>query len=76
MHPEEENAGYGAENFEAMNDRVEFMDMLYLADGRDNLHHPSRGLYTNLFKNYLASLPSLKATKEETDVYQGVLHDA
>mgnify|MGYP003109863125 CR=1 FL=1 len=75
MHPLE-NPGYGAENVEEMQARVEWIEMLYFADGRDNLNHPLRGKYTKLHQNYLAALPSLKGSREDSNADEGLLLDA
>ena len=49
-------AAYGAEDTEAMNNRQVWLDYLYALDGRDQLDHPKRGLYTGLAMAY-AVLP-------------------
>ena len=38
----------GAEDIEAMNNRQEWIDELYLFDKRDDPYHPMHGLYTCL----------------------------
>jgi hypothetical protein len=47
----------GAEDLEAMNNRVVWMDMLYKLEGRDNPDHPRRGLYTGLHKKHFSTFP-------------------
>jgi hypothetical protein len=42
----------GAEDTEAMNNRVNWLDELYLRDGRDNKDHPQHGTYTGLHMKY------------------------
>ena len=42
----------GAEDAEAMTNRVLWLDALYLHDGRDKRNHPNHGLYTGLWKQY------------------------
>ena len=47
----------GAEDIEAMNNRIAWMDMLYKLEGRDNPDHPKRGLYTGLHKVHFSTFP-------------------
>ena len=75
MHPLE-NPGYGAENVEEMSARIDWIEMLYFAAGRDNLNPPLHGLYTKLHTNYLAALPSLKGASEKAHADEGLLLDA
>ena len=42
----------GAEDTEAMNNRVNWLDELYLRDGRDSKDHPQHGTYTGLHMKY------------------------
>jgi len=42
----------GAEDVEAMNNRIKWLDCLYLHDGRDKKDHPSHGVYTGLAAKY------------------------
>lgn len=42
----------GAEDIEAMSNRVKWLNELYIFDGRDIPDHPMRGLYTGLAKKY------------------------
>ena len=43
----------GAEDIEAMSNRVKWMQELYQYDGRDKPSHPMHGLYTGLYQKYL-----------------------
>ena len=47
----------GAEDLEAMNNRVVWMDMLYKLEGRDKADHPKRGLYTGLHRKHISTFP-------------------
>ena len=47
----------GAEDLVAMNNRNEWMTMLYMLEGRDNPDHPQRGLYTGLHKKHYSTFP-------------------
>ena len=47
----------GAEDIEAMNNRVVWMDMLYKLEKRDDPAHPQHGLYTSLNKKHLSIFP-------------------
>ena len=51
------SASYGATDIEAQNNRVKWVEMLYLHEGRDKPDHPQRGLYTGLFKKHHLWLP-------------------
>jgi len=42
----------GAEDVEAMSNRVKWLNELYIYDGRDIPGHPLRGLYTGLAQRY------------------------
>jgi hypothetical protein len=42
----------GAEDIEAMSNRVKWLTELYLYDGRDKRDHEMHGLYTGLAKKY------------------------
>lgn len=42
----------GAQDHEAMNNRVKYLDHLYALDGRGNADHPLRGTYTGLAIKY------------------------
>ena len=42
----------GAQDVEAMANRVKWLDALYLRDGRDNADHEFHGLYTGLAIKY------------------------
>ena len=42
----------GAEDIEAMNNRVAWLNELYLFDRRDDPVHPMHGVYTGLAKKY------------------------
>ena len=46
----------GAEDTDAMLDRVIVLELLYQLDGRDNQSHPHHNTYTNLWQNYQANL--------------------
>ena len=45
-------AAPGAEDVEAMNNRVQWLNELYVFDRRDDPDHPMHGLYTGLAKKY------------------------
>ena len=49
----------GAEDIEAMNNRVAWMNMLYKLEGRDRADHPKRGLYTSLNKKHSLTFPGV-----------------
>lgn len=59
MHPsvkrffQFEPQAYGAEDFDAMENRVALLDALYVIDGRDKRDHAQHGLYTGLFSQYI-----------------------
>ena len=42
----------GAEDVEAMSNRVKWLDALYLHDGRNNPDHEFHGVYTGLVLKY------------------------
>lgn len=42
----------GAEDVEAMQNRVEWLSVLYKHDGRHAKDHPMHGLFTGLFQQY------------------------
>lgn len=42
----------GAQDTEAMNNRVKWLEALYVHDGRDNPDHPFCHTYTGLFQQY------------------------
>jgi|TARA_Y100000310_G_scaffold70034_1_gene65564 hypothetical protein len=42
----------GAQDTEAMSNRVKWLDCLYLHDGRDKRDHPMHGIYTGLAQKY------------------------
>ena len=42
----------GAEDVEAMSNRVKWLNMLYLYDGRDKRDHEFHGVYTGLASKY------------------------
>ena len=45
-------ASPGAEDVEAMSNRVKWLNRLYLYDGRDKRDHPMHGLFTGLAQKY------------------------
>jgi len=45
----------GAQDTEAMNNRVKWLEALYVHDGRDNPDHPFCHTYTGLFQQYLGA---------------------
>tara|TARA_Y100000361_G_scaffold133805_1_gene132360 strand:+ start:1481 stop:1642 length:162 start_codon:yes stop_codon:yes gene_type:complete len=45
-------AKYGAEDVEAMSNRVKWLNELYLYDGRDKSDHKFHGVYTGLASKY------------------------
>lgn len=42
----------GAEDVESMSNRTKWLEELYFLDGRDQIDHPQRGLFTGLSKQY------------------------
>jgi hypothetical protein len=42
----------GAEDVEAMSNRVKWLNELYVYDGRDNVDHKMHGVYTGLAQKY------------------------
>tara|TARA_Y100000361_G_scaffold115367_1_gene106051 strand:+ start:1426 stop:1605 length:180 start_codon:yes stop_codon:yes gene_type:complete len=42
----------GAEDVEAMENRVKWLAELYVYDGRDKRDHPMHGIYTGLAQKY------------------------
>jgi hypothetical protein len=47
----------GAEDLEAMNNRVEWLEILYHLEGRDKRDHPQHGLYTGLHMTHYPTFP-------------------
>jgi len=47
----------GAEDIEANANRVEWMEMLFMLEGRDKPDHPKRGLFTGLHKKHFSTFP-------------------
>jgi len=47
----------GAEDLTAMRNRVEWMEMLFMLEGRDKPDHPRRGLFTGLHKKHFSTFP-------------------
>ena len=43
----------GAQDIEAMRNRIKWLDELYSLDGRQDPDHPQHGLYTGLHKRYI-----------------------
>ena len=43
----------GAQDIEAMRNRIKWLDELYDLDGRDKHDHPQHGLYTGLHQRYI-----------------------
>jgi len=46
-----------AEDLTAMRNRVEWMEMLFMLEGRDKPDHPRRGLFTGLHKKHFSTFP-------------------
>lgn len=42
----------GAQDIQAMNNRIKWLEALYVHDDRDNPEHPFRHTYTGLFQQY------------------------
>jgi len=42
----------GAQDVQSMENRVKWLDALYLHDGRDNVDHEFHGVYTGLHLKY------------------------
>ena len=42
----------GAQDIEAMSNRVKWLEALFVFDGRDNPDHPFHDTYTGLFRKY------------------------
>jgi len=51
------SASYGATDIESQNNRITWLEMLYLHEGRDKPDHPKRGLYTGLHKKHYSTFP-------------------
>ena len=47
----------GAEDLTAMQNRVTWLEMLFMLEGRDNPHHPQCGLFTGLHKKHFSTFP-------------------
>jgi hypothetical protein len=47
----------GAEDIEANSNRVEWMEMLFMLEGRDNPDHPQCGLFTGLHRKHFSTFP-------------------
>ena len=47
----------GAEDTEAMANRVAWLQMLFMLEGRDKADHPKRGLYTGLHRKHYSTFP-------------------
>ena len=47
----------GAEDLTAMRNRVQWMEMLFMLEGRDKPDHPRRGLFTGLHKKHFSTFP-------------------
>ena len=47
---------HGAEDIQAMDARMNLLNDLYSADGRDNPDHPQHGTYTGLYQAHLANI--------------------
>ncbi len=50
-------ATYGATDTQANSNRVEWMEMLFMLEGRDNPDHPQCGLFTGLHKKHFSTFP-------------------
>jgi hypothetical protein len=48
---------FGAEDVEVMQNRVNWLDMLYKLEGRDNKDHKMHGLYTGLHAKHHSTFP-------------------
>jgi hypothetical protein len=46
-------ARYGAEDVEAMQNRTDLLEALYLKDGRNKESHPLHHTYTGLYNKYI-----------------------
>ncbi len=42
----------GAQDIEAMTNRVKYLEQLFFKDGRDKTDHPMKGIYTGLIATY------------------------
>jgi len=51
------SASYGATDIESQNNRVTWLEMLFMLEGRDKADHPQRGLYTGLHKKHYLGFP-------------------
>lgn len=51
------SASYGATDTEAQNNRVTWMEMLFMLEGRDNRDHPQCGLFTGLHRKHSSTFP-------------------
>ena len=50
-------ATYGATDVQANSNRVSWLEMLYMLEGRDKADHPKRGLFTGLHKKHYSTFP-------------------
>lgn len=48
---------FGAEDIQVMQNRVNWLDMLYKLEGRDNPEHKMHGLYTGLHEKHHSTFP-------------------
>jgi len=53
------SASYGATDIESQNNRVSWLEMLFMLEGRDKKDHPKRGLYTGLNKRHFSTFPGV-----------------
>ena len=52
-------ASYGATDTQANSNRVQWMEMLFMLEGRDKPDHPKRGLFTGLHKKHFSTFPGV-----------------
>ena len=50
-------ATYGATDVQANSNRVSWLEMLYMLEGRDKADHPKRGLFTGLHRKHYSTFP-------------------
>jgi hypothetical protein len=52
-------ASYGATDTQANSNRVQWMEMLFMLEGRDKRDHPKCGLFTGLHRKHFSTFPGV-----------------
>ncbi len=52
-------ATYGATDIQANFNRVKWMEMLFMLEGRDSPDHPQCGLFTGLHRKHFSTFPGV-----------------